>query len=532
MWLVGGRYAIQWDSLYRLPNNLYYNNYTRVKIQLRSVQTDNVVALVVDEYPFVYGSVYWAPRAENGINSTTITNGIDAFDKQGNAESKFYIELYPSYFDWPGDSGCSSCKKNGGAVTSQPFGLVTNCTIVHCAHQIDIALTGGAMAIPNAPGSQGADQQTYMSTVKAVGLGVGVTVAAVFVIVGLLYTKRTRRSWNAYRQRRSGVVYKPSSSTSIQSRYKPRAVGESERPGSPDTSRFFAVEDKDLISNFGDQWSEMGVDAMDDDISFSEARTQTPPIQPANSRLFPQHDRLQILELPAQPPNAYQGFLPPRAGNNLRMTSSSDPAKPPVPPRMEITSNSLPTITSSEAAADASLDISDSHDEAAVSDVNSPQVFGRDQPSLIQQPTAIRPSSPASFPSIHRSEAILVGNTFRSVLRVATPIPGDDESDTSYVTGETSFSETDSDRTLRPDIFQNTTDGWTGASPSTAAVLDTLGKRAQIRRTGFQVPDNEEEQEKKEEDNNVIVPTTGTSADDFGISPVLSGMKWMEPHEE
>ena len=108
IWQAGESELIRWDAQWRRPDGRYYNNVTRVTVELYH-RRDNLVKVIQRDYPFALGQLLWdVPVNVTNARGQSVALGNAA----GDGDANYYLLVYPSYFDFPGRDGCARCKSS------------------------------------------------------------------------------------------------------------------------------------------------------------------------------------------------------------------------------------------------------------------------------------------------------------------------------------------------------------------------------------------------------------------------------------
>jgi hypothetical protein len=148
--------------------------------------------------------------------------------------------------------------------------------------------------------------------------------------------------------------------------------------------------------------------------------------------------------------------------------------------------------------------------------------------NTIQNPSALSaPSAHASASPIPRSEAIMVGNLFRNVLRVSASTPAlaskSHEATSKSSQNSTDVTSTRTTTTQSPRTVNTTNDHWHNASPNTIAYLSALGEQAQTRRGG---PLLDQCAVSSLSEVSAESRTSSFKDSEYSSSPVLSSLNW------
>lgn len=193
VWIVGQKYLINWNSTFRLPDGLYYNNYTRITIELFRQQIlfkDQMLERIADNYPLNFGQLFYT------VPSVFLTPaGREIYRVQDTESPSFYIRIYPSFFNWD----MRYEKDLYSHPTSHLFVIKSNDT---CAE--DSCATVAATFDER----QSVD---YTSSLVSVAVGVGITALIALTIGFFIYSKQGKQNWKAYQRRKSFKdTFKPS----------------------------------------------------------------------------------------------------------------------------------------------------------------------------------------------------------------------------------------------------------------------------------------------------------------------------------
>jgi hypothetical protein len=188
IWKSGQLEVIKWNASYRLPNNLYYNERTRVKVQMykKNQRKHELLFTIADNLPFSYGQISWiVPN----------TSAASAF-----------VVVYPSFFDWP--ESCLNCLQE--VSRSDYF------QVLPCFDGDSKCSNSPTTVLLNPPSDYIGSTACYWTLVRNVVIGIFAFFLVGFLIAYFVYTKQGRKTFNFYRRKRIGMLYnyQPQSSES------------------------------------------------------------------------------------------------------------------------------------------------------------------------------------------------------------------------------------------------------------------------------------------------------------------------------
>jgi hypothetical protein len=240
------------------------------------------------------------------------------------------------------------------------------------------------------------------------------------------------------------------------------------------------------------------------DLSFISFALADPEVGTQADYLFPQHARLQALSFPEASVMELSENQPPSISTpDSSIMHSAPHAPPPTPSQLD--------VSASQSA--------DTDEDTKRSDTT-------------HSPNHTANSSNQSSPTIPRTEAIMVGNLFRNVLRISSSQPelsryGRTGRETQDSTTSSALDLSEADDPVSDNVPASNTQLWTtDASPATQAFLCTLGRQAQDRRPTMDEQEDFEIQGESFYGNQLVVPSPDNA------SPVLSQLAWVEESNE
>ncbi|KAI3649122.1 hypothetical protein MP228_006976 [Amoeboaphelidium protococcarum] len=373
-WKMGVQQLIAWNSSFIRDDGLYYNNLTRLNINLyqmgNSTQSgrDELIQIIIQNVPMSLGSIFYALPHRLPTDQ----------DKQDIAQEdrRYYLKLYPSFFEWP--RSCKNCLQS--APGSAPFVILpSDCKQEPCPPVIG---NGGGLS------GNGSGKSDYITAVKAVGIAVGVVALIVFVVSMFVYGRRGLKVVGTRKSRQSGLNY----------RYKPPIVDKRLRdsevndPMSPSPlRRFFSVETL-RESEFDDDIA--GQSVIGSGASVSVRDGQSIKRQSSLAHLGEQIIRDAELSAPNSPI-----LRPTRSTNKVILDL------PPSPPKLYArpSNNTLSGYQTASQLFQSNLNSDSDHD-------NDQTIVGNksDTSPLVRV--------------LNQSDALMLGDTFRNALRTDTSL--------------------------------------------------------------------------------------------------------------
>jgi hypothetical protein len=383
IWQVGNRYLIEWNPGFRLPGGLFFNNFTRLTVKLfrrRPVRGDEELLTIVQDYPMMLGQLVWEiPSTARLQNSKTEKHlGID----RKTVRPPYYILAYPSYFDWPG--GCDNCWRR--IPRSDLFHIRSASCQGECAAGVQPSVPESQILVKGDPSLWNPYQPPHLSpygpgiapsidpelakAVRSVGIAIGIVAFVIFGIALFVYARRGRkRNW-----KRTVRPYRRQTPPSTDDSAQRKDIG-------PSPLRY-VVEKDDTESHSHQE------DDDEDDLSTLGSKR--------DSIVLPQHSAMPTLTIPVHSGSAASS----RASSPMMHPSSRAGSA-------GFRGYTTPKVLSGRGTASSSTQ----RPSTATTRSTTPE----------ESSMTLPPRSSASTP-INQTDAILVGNTFRNALRVATPV--------------------------------------------------------------------------------------------------------------
>ncbi|KAI3656345.1 hypothetical protein MP638_006504 [Amoeboaphelidium occidentale] len=183
-WHAGKEGTIAWNSSFRLRDSMLYNDRTRVSVQLYRLngRRHELLYTIAESFPFIYGRISWI------VPNITVPERVSI--------DSYFVMVYPTFFDWP--NSCRSCNKET-LPRSDYF------TIVPCTNEESCSPYPGTVTFVRPPSVR---NEEYWTLVRNVCVGIGAFVALAFVIAYFVYSKQGKKTWQFYRRKRIGMLYK------------------------------------------------------------------------------------------------------------------------------------------------------------------------------------------------------------------------------------------------------------------------------------------------------------------------------------
>ena len=375
---AGVRSKIEWNPSTD-SSEQFYGNFTRISIELYESGSDKYLATVVNNFPFVLGQIYW--RVPYNV---TVTRGLFRTQRNisiGNEFDKsYYMILYPSFFDWP--DSCPGCKDKVPKGESFMI-LPAACKSQECQAFLSKVDTSAETL----PGE--GTRQSYLFVLQSIGVGIGAVFSIGFIVAFFVYTKQGKKTWQKYRRKRSGMLYK----------YRPPVTEAS------------GTQNSGASGKRGNRDSALGTFFSEDDsrITVEESRLSSIVDRPnSNFTFLPQDSRATSVTFADDFQNIVLG------DSQLRNQSSRNfpVLQPPVAAAL------VKTPTSSRPSS-----IYQADESAVSTSARSSNDTDRDELEnvVVHSPKPVRrPRPPPPLPpALNREDAMRIAATFRSTLRTA-----------------------------------------------------------------------------------------------------------------
>lgn len=445
VWEAGRQELISWDPQWRRSDGQHYNNFTRVTLELHertSSVSSQLIAVIQRDYPFSLGQLLWNVPFN-------WTDGRGKSMALGNNEKPaYFVFVYPSYFDFQGRDGCRGCKaraprgplfmiKQAGKINFQLMLTKYSYRMLFTACQPNCPASPPALPLapPKNPDSNStngdvsaiyppsAAQSDYLNVVRTVGLAIGMAALVGFIIAFFVYNKRGRRLASSYRRRVSSFKYHPrpmkeASVTSLGSALRNPSFYTPDAPGEGGDGACENVSPRNSNGTDLDASTDAVNPIIDRPAIYysSPPPTVAPPLPPVPALAL--HARLPVLELPPSPPK----------GDNQEKRISQY-----IPTETEVLQFPLPVFNPYQQDHRQSI-IVETHSSS--SDIPSRPNTPPHQLPFARSSSTTPLKASRSTPSINKSEAILVGNTFRNALRVTKDRPSHDSVESKTETTE------------------------------------------------------------------------------------------------